>query len=105
MDDTDGKIICDACYPGLMPSDDGSSCIPQECEVSNCQICMPSNQKACLNCLQGYSLNPYYQCVPFNPMLATSTCDVYNCLFCGENNTCAQCIIGWNTTEKGTCVT
>lgn len=100
-----GTVQCNACLPGFMPNDDKNGCIPQVCNVANCQACLPSTQNFCLACIQGYFVNPYYQCVPFNPTLATSTCDIYNCIFCGSNNTCVKCLIGYNTTENGQCIT
>ena len=52
----------------------------------------------CLVCQQGYYLNSYLQCVKYSPPVNTVTCDVYNCLHCDRNNTCAFCLFGWNAT-------
>ena len=52
----------------------------------------------CLLCELGYHLNSYLQCVAYSPQIAQFSCDVYNCLFCDRDNSCALCALGWLAT-------
>ncbi len=59
----------------------------------------------CLICQQGYYLNSYFQCLPFNPPPQVPNCsNIYNCIFCSANNYCSFCAPSWNATN-GVCLT
>ena len=73
-------------------------CIPQNCMTPNCKVCLPGSDLSeylCLLCEQGYFLNSYLQCAQFSPAIETVKCDVYNCLYCYEENKCANCVNEW----------
>jgi hypothetical protein len=94
----------------MQPAQNQLSCVPQTCSVPNCQICVQNqkfnnNLQLCFVCQQGYFINSYYQCSPYNPPPTTPNCSgIYNCLFCSNNNYCGLCAPGWNSTN-GTCLT
>ena len=59
----------------------------------------------CLICQQGYSLNSYFQCLPIGLITSPPNCsNIYNCIFCSENNYCGYCAPSWNATN-GLCLT
>ena len=89
----------------MQPSTDGKSCTAAVCPLDNCNLCLPMETfTACFVCEQGYFLNSYFQCVPYNPPPNTVECDVYNCFYCYAANKCGSCAPGWNSTN-GMCVT
>ena len=103
-----GTLICPVCSFGFTPSSDLQSCQPQDCVTPNCAMCVPSaghlSGKLCAVCEQGYYTNSYFQCVQYQPAADLPTCDVYNCLYCSEDNHCSLCLVGWNSTN-GVCQT
>lgn len=98
------------CEYGLQPAQGGQTCVPQTCSVPNCQICLQNKMannglQLCLVCQQGYFINSYFQCVSYNPALSAPNCTgIYNCLYCGYNNSCDYCSPGWNPIN-GVCLT
>lgn len=62
--------ICLECTPGYQSN--GASCLPENCTLEGCSICMPIASssgsyfsKSCLLCNEGYFLNNYFECVPY----------------------------------------
>lgn len=102
--------VCVMCEYGLQPAQGGQTCVPQTCSVPNCQICLQNKMannglQLCLVCQQGYFINSYFQCVSYNPALSAPNCTgIYNCLYCGYNNSCDYCSPGWNPIN-GVCLT
>ena len=104
-DSSNSTLFCEFCDIGFQPTSDYTSCVPQDCSIPNCQICLPvtipssrPQHPLCLFCKEGYHLNSYQQCVLYTPQLQTLTCNVYNCLYCDQSDECALCASGWLAT-------
>lgn len=101
---------CVQCQDGFQYDTVNNVCRPQTNTIPNCKIQTTSQSTyvsvppMCTVCAQGYYPNAYGQCIQYGPNVTNTGCSVYNCLYCGTNNsTCSFCLAPWGISSTGQC--